>query len=65
MATDETDDHNDESREAGTERAVPIAERTVRVDHLYPAERRCGITLRGAVEPEESRRSASADADAE
>jgi len=63
MATEETDSRNDESRETGTEHAVPISERTVRVDHLSPAELRCGITLRERVEPDDPRQSSSADED--
>lgn len=65
MATEETEGRDDESRETGSEDGVPISERTVRADHLRPAELRCGITLRAGVESEESGQSASVDADAE
>ena len=63
MATNETGSRDDESQEAGTEH--PISERTVRVDHLSPAELRCGITLHEGVERDESHPPSSVDADVE
>ncbi|MEA1930995.1 hypothetical protein [Halohasta litorea] len=64
MATDETQSHDGENRQEGRER-VAHSERTVTVDNLSPAELRCGITLRDAVEPEETRQPSSADESAE
>jgi hypothetical protein len=57
MATESHDGENrEESREQGAR-----SERTTTVDHLGPAELRCGITLRNGTEPEETPQLSSAD----
>lgn len=64
MATEETDGRDDESRESRAH-TVGLSERTVRIDHLRPAELRCGITLRGGAEPEEPHQSSTVDEESE
>jgi len=61
MATDETNDRDDETHEQAATQTVALSERSVRVDLLHPAELRCGITLGEGLETDAARRSEGTD----
>ena len=61
MATDETNDRDDENGDQATTQTLALSERTVRVDLLHPAELRCGITLGEGLETDATRRSGGND----